>query len=81
MLESTSDIYFTDFALKHPDLVVKMVDGSSKVDVLKYEIYQEKLLIEADRDFWNKLVVKPARFFQSEADLYEFFDWVPFYTN
>ena len=81
VLESTSDIYFTDFALKHPDLVVKMVDGSSKVDVLKYEIYQEKLLIEADRDFWNKLVVKPARFFQSEADLYEFFDWVPFYTN
>lgn len=79
-LDSTSDVNFSNFVNEHPELIVKTSEGKLWIDMAKYEKYQEKILLEADMEFWNKLV-KPTSFFQSTSDLYEFSDWIPFYKN
>lgn len=44
--------------------------------MVKYSNYQNKILEQADKEFWNTLVSKD--FFGSSFDLYEFPEVVPF---
>lgn len=80
VLDSTSDTMLAEFAVKHPDLVINN-NGCLTLDQEKFNAYQEKLLVEVDKEFWTKLVTWKPLFDSAPEDLYEFKQVAPFKIN
>lgn len=80
VLESTSDTMLAEFATKHPELVINN-NGWLELDQEKFNAYQERLLLEVDKEFWTKLVTWRPLLGSDPEDLYEFKQDAPFKIN
>ena len=75
--EVTNDRVLSALVASDPDKFLEKTNGA-QVDMAKYFTYQNKILQQADKEFWNILVSSSSFFSSSAPDLYEFADFVPY---
>ena len=75
--EVTNDRVLSALVVSDPDKFLEKTNGA-QVDMAKYFTYQNKILQQADKEFWNTLVSSSSFFSSSAPDLYEFADFVPY---